>query len=129
MIVSSRNFLVMLAGAKMFDKKSASTGESRKEITNVAISTSSLREFETGMENEFQTLFSRRIEAFRHLYVEWPNKWNEAQWKDLFFYKDGKFFPRKEKIDSLRASYYEMDETYPISCIRRAAEYVKHIDS
>ena len=128
MIVSSRNFLIMLAGSKIFDKKNASTGEPRKEVTNVVISSNSLREFENGMENEFQTLFSRRLETFRHIYLEWPNKWNENQWKDLFFYKEGKFFVRKDRIDALRYFYYQIDETYPLSCIRRASEYVKHIE-
>ena len=128
MIVSSRNFLIMLAGSKIFDKKNASTGEPRKEVTNVVISSNSLREFENGIENEFQTLFSRRLETFRHIYLEWPNKWNENQWKDLFFYKEGKFFVRKDRIDALRYFYYQIDETYPLSCIRRASEYVKHIE-
>ena len=128
MIVSSRNFLIMLAGSKIFDKKTASTGEPRKEVTNVVISSNSLREFENGIENEFQTLFSRRLETFRHIYLEWPNKWNENQWKDLFFYKEGKFFVRKDRIDALRYFYYQIDETYPLSCIRRASEYVKHIE-
>ena len=128
MIVSSRNFLIMLAGSKIFDKKNASTGEPRKEVTNVVISSNSLREFENGMEHEFQTLFSKRWETFRQLHIEWPNKWNEPSWKDLFSYKDGSFVVKKEKIDSLRYFYYEMDETYPLSCIRRASEYVKHIE-
>ena len=127
-VILSDDLLVLFLGTKNFGDEitlvEVDELVERKSANEIGATHYDIQLFGLKLAEELKGL---ELQKIRNIKLFFPSSQNQEEWGELFEFRDGKFFCKKdaEALKLLYGRYIEFCKEYPLPCVRRAAKAVK----